>query len=129
LSTDEEQNRRLENVESDVYVLKEKVTELDKAQALVVQSIDNLSENITTGMFDLKETQALRDKAQIETRKAEREDNKWWWGKVFAIVTAVVTLAGTGGGVAYSQMGRIDTVEVAPTPAPASVPVPTPPSE
>ena len=140
MSADEEQNRRLDRVEDDVGKLKEKVTELDKTQALVAQSVENLGEQFSTGMTNLGDVLALRDKEAAEARQleakaksdealakdkrnaAKREDSKWWWGKVFAIVTSVVTLASAGGGVAYYQMddkAEAAPVEIAPAPTPA----------
>lgn len=107
---------------------------MERDTALAAQKLDTLSDTFSTGMTDLKDVLRTRDEEARESRTQEREDAKtegaanreqsrWFWGKVFAIVTSLLTVGGAGGGVwyAYAQPSA-EAPAVVPAPAPVAVP-------
>jgi len=99
---------------------------METAQALTAQKVDDLRMTFDTGMVDLKDVLKHRD-AAADARRAEereelkhaREERKWFYNKVFAIIGSILTLAAAGGGAAYWAMDA----PRAPAPAPAPVEV------
>ncbi len=101
-TTDDDQNRRIEGNAVKIDGLGRRVGELETGAALLGQSVDNLGVAFSTGMTDLKDVLKARDEEARETRIADREQQRWFWGKVFGIVATLLTLAGGGGAVWWS---------------------------
>lgn len=105
---DTEQNRKIDSNTTRIGVL-------ETNQALTGQKVDDLKDAFTTGMIGLKTDLKDRDDKFLEARKQERDDTavekklereeaRWFWGKVFGIVGSVITLASAGGATAWYAM-------------------------
>ena len=109
---DDDQNRRIGDNARRIETLDGRVSTLETDAALLGQSLDSLKSTFETGMVDLKDVLKARDDESREQRQLDRADGeavrleaRWWWGKVFALVGSVLTLAGAGGGALYWQTG------------------------
>lgn len=132
MSRDEDQDKRIQaNTDG--------LAEVRLQQSLTTVEVKNLRTAFDSGMIDIKDTvkevnQQLREDVKEErrlTREAadkDREDKRWFLGKMFALAGSVLTLAGAGGSAAWYAMDDKpdkERVEVA-APAPAVQPEGTP---
>lgn len=128
--SDTEQNRKIESNTTRIGVL-------ETNQALTGQKVDDLRTAFDTGMISLKTDLKDRDDKFLEARKQEREDTaiekklereeaRWFWGKVFGIVGSVITLASAGGATAWYAMDDNPHKERAELAAPVAAPVAEP---
>ena len=76
----------------------------------VRSELESVNKQMETGFTDIKDT-------ILGERKADREDRKWLWGRVFGVITTLLGLAGAGTGAAYYATGSADAVESAPVEA------------
>lgn len=131
---DHDQDRRLDKHESEIGALKTDVAGLTMESALMKQSVENIGEKFDTGMQTLSgeiraqitgyraDAKATRENELLLAQQG-REDRKWWWGKVFAIITSVLGAGAAGGGAWYAFTDK-------PAPEPAAIEAPRPaPSE
>ena len=109
---EDDQNRRIGDNARRIETLDGRVSTLETDAALLGQSLESLKSTFTAGLADLKTVLQARDDEAREQRQLDRADSeaaraeaRWWWGKVFALVGSVLTLAGAGGGALYWQTG------------------------
>lgn len=134
MSVDDEQNRRITDNAKGVSDNAKEITRLSTEQALTRQSVDSLKETFDTGMTTLNTNLKERDDKFLESRKQERvdaskeadkarEQDKWFWGKVFGIVGTFLTLGSAGGATAWYAM-EVPVERAAPAPVPLAEPLP-----
>jgi len=123
MSSTPENARRIDENRAAIDHLKEWKTTMSGDVRVMTESFDNLKLIVATGFTKLEDVQAARDKAlseerhaerlaESDERKAKREDDRWYWGKVFGIVGSLI--AAGGGGAAWWASSAPDAAEPAP---------------
>ena len=113
MAMDEEQNRRIQANADGIAANVASISALTTEQALTTAAVTALKTTFDTGMISLNDTLKERDRLAREDAAQDRKDNRedpklareqarWFWGKAFGIISAVVTLFGTGTAAWYA---------------------------
>jgi predicted nucleic acid-binding Zn-ribbon protein len=107
---------KLQELAAALDILEIKAGTMEREVAVVQTELSGLQGTVETGFQDLKTVMKTTATARAEQDAADRErqhelsiqgakDAQIWWGKVFALVGTVLTLAGGGGGALYAMSG------------------------
>jgi len=121
---DKAQDQRIQTLESKVTAIETRQGETETKVAVLDVRVEGFEKAMDTGMVRLETAlkTAITDQTTAEGTKAEkdREESRWWWGKVFAIVVGAPTAIG---GVFAAYYGLSDTAPVEASPIEHAAPV------